>query len=227
MSVESAARFVSRANGVARQTSFPFTPIGVLQRGVLLALQLKEVSYGEIFRLEPTQENVVIFLGAHQMNVAIGGQPVFLAAGCDGFEFHHDTARLFCLERKLLDDRFVEETAIHFQPIILGSREIKRRSTFEQDEMRFILCRNLERFRLVAAVPDTFAVKHVGAQRQVAFYRAEPERLVRLKQINTCRNNLSRVGALDYDFQMRRKIRSQRLAYLGEAYQQCETQKQH
>ena len=116
------------------------------------------------------------------MNVAIGGEPLFLAAGGDGFEFHHDTARLFRLERKLLDDRFVKETAINFQAIILSSGKIKCRSTLEQDEMRFVACRDLQSLWPLTTMPDPFPVKEIETQWKVSFDRTEPERLVRLER---------------------------------------------
>ena len=69
--------------------------------------------------------------------------------------------------------------------------------------MRFVASRHLQSFRLLATMPEPFSVKAVGTQWKVTFHGAEAERLVRFKQINARRNNLSGVGPLDYDFQVR------------------------
>ena len=166
MPVEPAARLVSGANGEAGQTGFSLASEGVLQSRMLLSLQLQEVADREVFCLQPLQEDCVVLLGSHQVDVVVGREPVPLAAGRDRLDLENDPAPLFRAKRKLSDGRFEESPVVGLDAIVGGGGQIERCRAFEQDEMRRVPGGDFQCFGVGGIGPKAFAVEKVRAQRR-------------------------------------------------------------
>ena len=123
------------AYGEAGQARFSFAPEGVLQSGMLLSLQLQEVADREVFCFEPLQENRIISLGSHQMDVVVGREPIVLTARRNGLCLQNDSALFIRAQRELLDRRLEESPVVGLDAIVGGGGQIERRRAFEQDEV--------------------------------------------------------------------------------------------
>ena len=160
---------------------------------MLLPLEFQEVGYREVFGLHPSQEDRVVFLGAHEMDMVVPCEPLLLTARGNRIEVQSDFRILAEFQRERLLGRPEEGAVVRLDPVSVGGGQVEACRTFEQDKMGTVPSGDFQHARVVRPTPDALPVEQVGTQRQHRIDRTQPEFVVSLEQVNAYRNRLARV----------------------------------
>ena len=209
MPVKVAASLVPGANGVTRPPPFSIASPGVLHSEMLLALSFEIVGHIQILCMHPTQEYVVVFLGARQMHVIISRYPFILPAGRHGVHLQRDRLALVRRQGEVGYRGGVEETMVGFEPVLVPGGHVEGRAAFEQNHVGHTANGNLQSFGQTAHAPDSVAVEVILHQRKQVVNGAQAMRFAASEQVNSSRDRFARVTPPDNHFQMCREVRAQ------------------
>src|SRR5262249_15959185 len=132
------ARLLAGPDRVAAAAEFAARTEGVLRRSVGLALQREEVRDVQIFGLQPGKEHRILRLRTGDVDVIVGGNPLFGSYPVPGLQRKRHRQRLPGPEFELLARGRVEEATVGLNRV-LAWRKIEFRAALQQQVMVFVI----------------------------------------------------------------------------------------